>query len=40
MTADLLQRTKDTTELLLQQAGMNPGMLDEVVRRRFSLYSG
>lgn len=31
MTADLLQRTKDTTELVLQQAGITPGMLDEVV---------
>ncbi len=31
MTADLLQRTKDTTELVLQQAGVAPGMLDEVV---------
>lgn len=31
MTADLLQRTKDTTELVMQQAGVKPGMLDEVV---------
>jgi molecular chaperone DnaK len=31
MTADLLQRTKDTTELVLQQAGITPGTLDEVV---------
>lgn len=31
MTADLLQRTKDTTELVLQQAGVTPEMLDEVV---------
>lgn len=31
MTADLLQRTKDTTELVLQQAGVKPGTLDEVV---------
>lgn len=31
MTADLLQRTKDTTELVLQQAGVTPGTLDEVV---------
>ncbi|MBL8820289.1 MAG: Hsp70 family protein [Planctomyces sp.] len=31
MTADLLQRTKDTTELVMQQAGVRPGMLDEVV---------
>ncbi|MEY3458283.1 MAG: Heat shock protein 70, partial [Planctomycetota bacterium] len=31
MTADLLQRTKDTTELVLQQAGVAPGSLDEIV---------
>jgi molecular chaperone DnaK len=31
MTADLLQRTKDTTELVMHQAGIKPGMLDEVV---------
>ena len=31
MTADLLQRTKDTTELVLQQAGVTPEMLDELV---------
>ncbi|MCA9062429.1 MAG: Hsp70 family protein, partial [Planctomycetaceae bacterium] len=31
MTADLLQRTKDTTELVLQQSGVKPGQLDEVV---------
>ncbi len=31
MTADLLQRTKDTTELVMQQAGIKPEMLDEVV---------
>ena len=31
MTADLLQRTKDTTELVLQQAGVDPAILDEVV---------
>ncbi|MFN6314556.1 MAG: Hsp70 family protein [Planctomyces sp.] len=31
MTADLLQRTKDTTELVLQQAGIGPGQLDEIV---------
>jgi molecular chaperone DnaK len=30
MTADLLQRT-DATELVLQQAGVAPGTLDEVV---------
>ena len=31
MTADLLQRTKDTTELVLQQAGVTSEMLDELV---------
>jgi molecular chaperone DnaK len=31
MTADLLQRTKDTTELVMQQAGVKPGVLDEVI---------
>jgi len=31
MTADLLQRTKDTTELVMQQAGIKIGSLDEVV---------
>ena len=31
MTADLLQRTKDTTELVLQQSGVAPGTLDELV---------
>jgi molecular chaperone DnaK len=31
MTADLLQRTKDTTELVLQQSGVAPGALDELV---------
>lgn len=31
MTADLLQRTKDTTELVLHQAGVDPATLDEVV---------
>lgn len=31
MTADLLQRTKDTTELVMQQAGVKPGTLDEVI---------
>jgi len=31
MTADLMQRTRDTTELVLQQAGVSPGELDEVV---------
>ena len=31
MTADLLQRTRDTTELVMQQAGVSQGALDEVV---------
>ena len=31
MTADLLQRTKDTTELVLQQSGVKPESLDHVV---------
>ena len=31
MTADLLQRTRDTTELVLQQAGIEAGSLSEVV---------
>ncbi|MGQ0637026.1 MAG: Hsp70 family protein [Planctomycetaceae bacterium] len=31
MTADLLQRTRDTTELVLQQSGVEIGQLDEVV---------
>ena len=31
MTADLLQRTKDTTELVMQQAGITAGNLDEVL---------
>lgn len=31
MTADLMQRTRDTTELVLQQAGIQPSDLDEVV---------
>ena len=31
MTADLMQRTRDTTELVLQQSGVEPGTLDEVV---------
>jgi molecular chaperone DnaK len=31
MTADLLQRTKDTTELVMQQSGVRPGTLDDVV---------
>jgi molecular chaperone DnaK len=31
MTADLLQRTRDTTELVLQQSGVDPKQLSEVV---------
>jgi molecular chaperone DnaK len=31
MTADLLQRTRDTTELVMQQAGVQIGQLNEVV---------
>ncbi|REJ84657.1 MAG: Hsp70 family protein [Planctomycetota bacterium] len=31
MTSDLMQRTRDTTELVMQQAGMKKGELDEVV---------
>lgn len=31
MTGDLLQRTRDTTELVLQQSGVEIGRLDEVV---------
>ncbi len=31
MTSDLLQRTRDTTELVLQQAAVDPSVLDEVV---------
>ena len=31
MTADLLQRTKDTTELVLQQAGIKPEDLDNLL---------
>jgi len=31
MTGDLMQRTRDTTELVMQQAGMKRGQLDEVV---------
>lgn len=38
MTADLLQRTKDTTELVLQQAGVAPGTLDELVMVGGSTY--
>ncbi len=38
MTADLMQRTKDTTELVLQQAGVTPGMLDELLMVGGSTY--
>lgn len=31
MTSDLLQRTRDTTELVMEQAGVQAGTLDEVV---------
>ncbi len=31
MTADLLQRTRDTTELVLQQADVDPATLDELI---------
>jgi molecular chaperone DnaK len=31
MTGDLMQRTRDTTELVMQQAGIGHGELDEVV---------
>src|SRR5690606_14198727 len=31
MTSDLMQRTRDTTELVLHQAGADPATLDEVV---------
>lgn len=31
MTSDLLQRTRDTTELVIQQAKIDPGALNEVV---------
>jgi molecular chaperone DnaK len=31
MTSDLMQRTEDTTSLVLQQAGVDPAKLDEVV---------
>jgi molecular chaperone DnaK len=31
ITADLMQRTRDTTELVLTQAKVSPGQLDEVV---------
>lgn len=31
VTSDLMQRTRDTTELVLQQSGVSAGQLDEVV---------
>ena len=31
MTADLMQRTRDTTELVMQQAGVEPEALDDLV---------
>ena len=31
MTSDLMQRTKDTTELVMQQAGVSAGELDEII---------
>jgi molecular chaperone DnaK len=31
LTGDLMQRTRDTTELVMQQAGVKPGELDEIV---------
>jgi molecular chaperone DnaK len=31
ITSDLIQRTKDTTELVLEQAGINPRSLDEIL---------
>lgn len=31
LTSDLMQRTKDTTELVMQQAGVNPGEFDDVI---------
>lgn len=31
MTSDLMQRTKDTTELVMEQAGITPDQLDDVV---------
>ncbi|MEZ6050577.1 MAG: Hsp70 family protein [Planctomycetaceae bacterium] len=31
MTSDLMQRTRDTTELVMQQAGVNPGEFDDVI---------
>ncbi len=38
MTADLLQRTKDTTELVLQQAKVDPRELDDVIMVGGSTY--
>src|SRR4029077_6650522 len=39
MCGDLLQRTRDTTELVLQQAGVEPGTLSEVVLVGGSTYT-
>jgi molecular chaperone DnaK len=38
MTADLLQRTKDTSELVLQQAKVDPRELDDVIMSGGSTY--
>ncbi|NOX53296.1 MAG: Hsp70 family protein [Planctomycetes bacterium] len=38
MTADLLQRTRDTTELVMQQAGVTPDQLDAVLLAGGSTY--
>lgn len=38
MTADLLQRTKDTTELVIQQANIGPADLDELLMVGGSTY--
>ena len=38
MTADLLQRTKDTSELVLQQAKVDPRELDDVIMAGGSTY--
>ena len=38
MTGDLMQRTRDTTELVMQQAGIQPGQLAEVILAGGSTY--
>lgn len=38
MTADLLQRTKDTTELVLEGANIQPGELDDIIMVGGSTY--